>query len=234
MPIALKKSALIVLSGGMDSAAALAYYHRLGYRTEAISFDYGQRHRVELAHAVKVAEQFFTPHRVVNLSTLRELFGASSQTDQRVPVPHGHYEDISMRKTVVPNRNMIMTSVAVAWAITRQLQNVVLGVHAGDHAVYPDCRAPFVEALAKTVEVCDYTPPRVVAPFLHMSKAEICTVGTLCGVDWSRTWSCYEGGLHHCGLCGTCTERKEAFKLAMVSDPTVYGEDHGPLGEIPF
>lgn len=228
------KSTLVVLSGGMDSATVLALYHQLLYRVEAISFDYGQRHRKELDYARKLAAHYGVPHKVVDVSSLRELFGKSSQTDRSVAVPHGHYTAPSMKTTVVPNRNMIMASIAAAWAITQKLDGIAMGTHAGDHAIYPDCRPEFMSKLSATLAVADWKPVQVMAPFIQFDKAEICRMGSLFAVPWDLTWSCYEGGEYHCGACGTCVERREAFAKALAADPTIYLNQpqpaHGALG----
>lgn len=240
--IPVKPRVVVVLSGGMDSAVLLAFYRSLGYETHAISFDYGQRHRVELDYACNSAHLGASSHKVVNLSALKDLFPGSSQTDDSVPVPHGHYTAESMKKTVVPNRNMIMISIAAAHAIALKAETLAFGAHNGDHAIYPDCRPPFVLELAKALMLADWAPARLAAPFIAFTKAQICTLGHALGVDFKGTWSCYDpqrphtdlpyGGvsdeLKHCGKCGTCVERREAFTLAGVVDPTDYVIDAPP------
>jgi 7-cyano-7-deazaguanine synthase len=155
------------------------------------------------------------------------LLSGSALTDD-IEVPHGHYAAENMAVTVVPNRNAIMLSIAYGVAVARGARLVAAAVHAGDHYVYPDCRPQFVEAFdamqRQAVEGFGDPDLRLHAPFIHKSKAEIVEIGTSLGVPYEDTWSCYEGGEIHCGLCGTCTERKEAFQLAGVPDPTKYRE----------
>lgn len=225
---------VVVLSGGMDSAVLLAFYRALNYEVHAISFDYGQRHRRELESAKAVAHfGKVASHEVVDLSSLRRLFKGSSQTDATVAVPHGHYTDESMKKTVVPNRNMIMISIAAAHAISLKAETLAFGAHSGDHAIYPDCRPEFSRALAKALALADWSPTRLAAPFVDMTKAQICSLGASLKVEFEETWSCYDpqerGGVAvHCGRCGTCVERREAFDLAGVKDPTRYAYEALP------
>ncbi|MFM9146691.1 MAG: 7-cyano-7-deazaguanine synthase, partial [Verrucomicrobiota bacterium] len=139
-----------------------------------------------------------------------------------VKVPEGHYEEESMKATVVPNRNMLLISVATAWAVSLRAESVAYGAHGGDHAIYPDCRPEFAEALDRAVRLADWHEVRLERPFVKMDKAAIVRRGAELDVPFSLTWSCYVGGERHCGKCGTCVERKEAFRLARVTDPTDY------------
>jgi 7-cyano-7-deazaguanine synthase len=151
--------------------------------------------------------------------------GGSSQTDKSVPVPEGHYEEESMKQTVVPNRNMILLALAGAWAISTKSDAIAYAAHSGDHAIYPDCRPEFTEAMSDALRLCDWHEVKLMRPFLYptpMSKADIVKLGTSLGVPFELTWSCYKGGEKHCGKCGTCVERVEAFQLAGVEDPTEY------------
>lgn len=228
-------SAVALLSGGMDSTvlaywlrAAVAKYHGGTVPSGALHFlsvNYGQRHKKELEYAARTAHRFSAPHHIVDLSTLRDLLAGSALTSDDVPVPHGHYTAESMKATVVANRNMIMLAVAAGYAVSRKLEVVAAAVHAGDHAIYPDCRPEFITSLRHSISVATegFGEPELWAPFVHLSKAEIATFGDELDVPWAHTWSCYEGGARHCGKCGTCVERIEAFALAGVSDPTVYG-----------
>lgn len=216
-----KPKAVVILSGGMDSTTVLYHTLKDGYDVHAVGFDYGQRHRKELIAADQIAQRAKVPFKVVDLSVIRELIARGSQTGDE-PVPEGHYADESMRKTVVPNRNMIMLAVAVGYAITLGAKRVVYGAHAGDHAIYPDCRPQFVEALAAAVGLCDYETVELVAPFVHLTKTVIARMADRLGVPLQITWSCYKGGDKHCGKCGTCVERREAFAQAQVPDPTEY------------
>jgi 7-cyano-7-deazaguanine synthase len=214
----------VILSGGMDSTALMAHYHANGDRLLAVSIDYGQRHRREIMSAADVAAHYNAQHIVVDLSPVGRLLTGSALTDASIEVPIGHYAAPSMKATVVPNRNMIFTSVVVGVAISRGASTVALGVHAGDHAIYPDCRPEFIDAVARAVEVGNegFDPPAVEAPFVHITKTDIVRHATELGAPLDLTWSCYKGGAVHCGTCGTCVERQEAFRDAGVADPTRY------------
>ncbi|MBA2279722.1 MAG: 7-cyano-7-deazaguanine synthase QueC [Actinomycetota bacterium] len=222
------KAAVVVavVSGGLDSAVLAHHLRAEGRVVRLLSFDYGQRHAKELDGARALATALHTSVDVVDLRSVGALLGGSALTDDAVAVPDGHYTDDSMRATVVPNRNAIFASVAVGVAVARKAWAVALGVHAGDHPVYPDCRPEFVEAVERLARVANegFVDPdfRVLAPFLNLSKADIVRQGAELGVDFARTWSCYKGGELHCGTCGTCVERREAFALAGVADPTAY------------
>ena len=213
---------VVVFSGGMDSATLL--YSLLGRSPEvhALGFNYGQRHRKELQYAAALAADLGVPYTVVDLGSVTPLLKGSSQTDPTVDVPEGHYEEESMKLTVVPNRNMVMLSIAAAYAISTKADYVAFGAHSGDHAIYPDCRAAFVDALRDVLRLADWHAVGIVAPFLSKTKAEIVSLGFDLGVPFEKTWSCYKGGEIHCGKCGTCVERREAFQLAGVYDATVY------------
>jgi 7-cyano-7-deazaguanine synthase len=220
-------SAVAIVSGGMDSVTlAYALRHRMGFdRVDLVSVNYGQRHVRELDCAAHAAHAVGGHHIVVDLPVTRWLTG-SALTDPDVPVPEGHYADESMRATVVPNRNAMLLSIAVAVAVARNADAVATGVHAGDHPIYPDCRPEFIDAFHRMSLLANegFVVPgfRVFAPFVHMTKTAICALGDELGVPFADTWSCYQGGEYHCGACGTCVERREAFELAHVPDPTIY------------
>ncbi|WP_234433978.1 7-cyano-7-deazaguanine synthase QueC [Streptomyces rimosus] len=220
-------SAVVVLSGGMDSTTLLAHYAMLHHRLTAVTVDYGQRHRREIESARAVAEHYGAEHHVVDLSGIGVLLGGSALTDSEVGVPSGHYAEDSMRATVVPNRNAILANVAVGAAVARRAGIVALGMHAGDHFIYPDCRPAFVKALDELVQVANegFATPRVETPFITWSKTDIATYGNRLGAPLGKSWSCYRGGERHCGTCGTCYERREAFRDAKVPDPTEYLDD---------
>lgn len=220
-----KPLAVLSFSGGLDSTTLAAHYAREGYGLLLLSFDYGQRHRsAELNAARKVAEHLGAEHHVVDLTSVTPLLSGSALTDPTVDVPDGHYAEESMRATVVPNRNAIMANIAVGAASARGADLVGLGVHAGDHAVYPDCRPEFVDALdaLTAVALAGFHTPKIATPFVAWSKTEIASYAQRIGAPVHLSWSCYKGGEVHCGTCGTCVERKEAFADALVPDPTQY------------
>lgn len=219
------RKCVAIYSGGLDSTVLLYHLKSLGYQPYALSVDYGQRHSKELNYARDLARYQSIPHQVADLSGISHLLGGSSQTDDSIPVPHGHYEDETMKVTVVPNRNMIMLSIAMGWAVSIGADTVAFGAHGGDHAIYPDCRERFVSAMNEVGRVANYDPILVTAPFVGLTKAGIVEMGAELGVPFEMTWSCYEGGTFHCGKCGTCQERIEAFQIAGVPDPTIYLED---------
>jgi 7-cyano-7-deazaguanine synthase len=205
---------LAVLSGGLDSTCALAV---LG-ADAAISFDYGQRHRRELDAAAAVAAHYRIPHTVVDLAGM--FTGPSALTDPGTVMPEGRYDDPGMAATVVPGRNLLFAAAAVARTTAGDM--VVVGVHAGDHPVYPDCRPEFWTALDGLAAAAYGV--RIAAPFLHLSKADVLAAGLAAGAPVDLTWSCYQGGDQHCGRCGTCVERRESFYLAGIPDPTGYAD----------
>lgn len=216
---------LVLLSGGMDSTALLARTVQLTtHRVETLSVNYGQRHARELLHAQAVADHFGVAHTVLDLSVLASHLTSALTGDE--DVPHGHYAAENMNKTVVPNRNAIMLMAATGIAASRGLDTVLTAVHAGDHPIYPDCRPEFIDAAS----VCAQLGTKglgdvsIIAPFVYRSKAEIVTVGTTYRAPFHLSWSCYEGGAMHCGRCGTCVERAEAFDVAGVEDPTTYAD----------
>jgi 7-cyano-7-deazaguanine synthase len=224
-----ERRAVAVLSGGLDSTTMAHWLRAQGYAIASISFDYGQRHRKELEFAEQIAAELGAPWTLIDLHAagLTSVLGGSALTDDTIPVPDGHYADESMRITVVPNRNAIMLSIACALAVTRDAEAVAFGAHAGDHFIYPDCRPEFVRAFATMVNLAveGLATIDIVTPFLSMNKAEIVKLGSELRVPFERTWSCYKGGALHCGTCGTCHERREAFALAGVVDPTTYESD---------
>lgn len=217
-----------IVSGGMDSVALAYHLADKGHEVHLVSVDYGQRHRKEMDFAALAASRLEARHSIVDLSSITKLIASSSLTGD-IDVPDGHYAEETMRATVVPNRNMMMLSVATAIAISENADYVATGVHGGDHYIYPDCRPEFVTACSAAAQIGMVTMSDnfkgIVAPFVHHDKAWIAGEGTRLGVPWNDTWSCYKGGDVHCGRCGTCVERAEAFWLAGVDDPTVYEDN---------
>ena len=215
-----------VVSGGLDSVTMAYSLARTVERLTVLSVDYGQRHARELSCAALAASSLGARHEVADLRAVGALLAGSALTDDAVDVPDGHYTDESMRATVVPNRNAILLSVATGVAVAAGADAVAFGAHGGDHPIYPDCRPEFVVAFERMARVGNegFVDPgfAVVAPFLERTKADIVAEGAALGVPFADTWSCYRGGDVHCGTCGTCVERREAFELAGVPDPTVY------------
>lgn len=225
--------AVVLLSGGMDSVTALyearAHHEVVG----AVSFHYGSKHNDrEIPFAKHHAERFGIEHRVISLAFVGELF-KSDLLSSGGEIPKGHYEEETMKKTVVPFRNGIMLSIAAGFAESMDAQGLVIAAHAGDHAIYPDCREDFMKAIGDAIRLGTYAGIEVLRPFIAMSKADIARRGHELHVDYVQTWSCYVGGQTHCGECGTCVERREAFLLAGVPDPTAYLST-GPLPAKPM
>ena len=217
------KSVVAVYSGGMDSTVMLYHLREQGVDIKgALSVHYGQKHEKELHVAKQVCDELGIEHQIVDLRALQGLFGKSSLTNAEEEVPEGHYAEDQMKSTVVPNRNMILLSIATAWAVSLGAEAVAYAAHGGDHAIYPDCREEFAEALDKAIRLCDWSEVGLHRPFVKSDKAQIAALGARLGAKLERTWSCYKGGEVHCGRCGTCVERREAFHLAGVEDLTVY------------
>jgi 7-cyano-7-deazaguanine synthase len=226
------KKVVVLLSGGMDSAVLLNQHLHDGDEVRAIGFDYGQRHECELEFAENYAAFKGVKFAIADIACMRELLPGSSQTDSKVEVPEGKYDEDSMKATVVPNRNMIMLSVAIGHAIAHKFDAVSYAAHGGDHAIYPDCRPEFAEAVNACAALCDWHKVELIRPFINISKADICKRGYELGVDFVNTWSCYKGEDLHCGRCGTCVERREAFHLAGIADPTQYGPSSPTIEEM--
>ena len=204
---------VLLLSGGMDSTTLLYYLLDIDVEVYALSFHYGQRHSKELECASKITELTNTPHKIIDISSINELLQGSSLTSE-IDVPHGHYEDKSMKKTVVPNRNMILLSLAVGYAVSIKADNVSYAAHAGDHHIYPDCRPIFFDKMNEVSLIANYEPVNIIAPFLFLTKGEIAKIGKKLKVPYDITWTCYEGKDEPCGKCGACIERKEAMEEA--------------------
>lgn len=216
---------LVVCSGGLDSitlAYKVAHEHTL---SALVSFDYGQRHKKELDFAALCAKKLNVPHHVVDISHAGKMLSGSALTDD-IDVPEGHYAEDSMKITVVPNRNAIMLTIAYGIASAQNLDAVATAVHGGDHFIYPDCRPDFIEAFEKMQNHAleGLSDIKLHTPFLDKTKADIAAEGARLNVPFSDTWSCYKGGDIHCGKCGTCVERREAFDLAGVEDSTIYSD----------
>lgn len=218
----MKRDSLIVLSGGMDSVTLLYDYRDVV--ALAVTFDYGSNHNArEIACARLHCERLGIEHIVIPLAFVAQYF-KSSLLSGADAIPEGNYDDENMKSTVVPFRNGIMLAVACGIAESRDLRRVMLANHFGDHAIYPDCRRDFVDAMSEAMRCGTYCGVTVFAPYTDITKADIARRGAQLGIDYAETYSCYKGGEHHCGRCGTCRERREAMALAGIDDPTVYDE----------
>ncbi|NVO21750.1 7-cyano-7-deazaguanine synthase QueC [Donghicola mangrovi] len=216
---------IVICSGGLDSvslAHMVADQHTL---TRLVSFDYGQRHRKELDYAARAAARLGVPHDIIDMRPIGAALTGSALTDD-IDVPDGHYAEETMRITVVPNRNAIMLAIAFGVAAANGDDAVATAVHGGDHFIYPDCRPGFTQAFEAMQKAAldGYADVSLYTPFVHRTKADIVTEGARHNTPFADTWSCYKGGSHHCGRCGTCVERREAFHLAGVADPTTYAD----------
>ena len=214
------KDSVIVLSGGMDSVTLL---HQEKDRIAlAVSFDYGSNHNArEIECARKQCELLGIEHISIPLDFMGKYF-RSSLLSGADAIPEGHYADENMKSTVVPFRNGIMLSVACGMAESRDLKHVMIANHGGDHAIYPDCRSGFIDAMSQAMREGTYEGVDIIAPFTHITKGEIAKIGKKLGVDYGLTYACYKGGEKHCGVCGTCVERREAMAEAGIDDPTIY------------
>ena len=213
---------VLIYSGGIDSTVLLYDLLNSGHDVQALSVNYGQRHSKELDCAKSLCKQLNVEHHVADLTALNPLLSGSSLTSPHVQVPEGHYEDESMKATVVPNRNMILLSIATGWAMSTGASSVSYAAHSGDRAIYPDCREEFADAMNSVMEIAGWDKVSLNRPFSSLTKADIVKLGDELGVPFEQTWSCYKGGQVHCGVCGTCVERREAFQLAGATDSTIY------------
>jgi 7-cyano-7-deazaguanine synthase len=222
-----------IVSGGLDSTTLAYHLAAEDHELAVLSFNYGQRHGprelpcAEQAIAdLRARHRVDVPHHIVDLRAVTQLLSASSLTNPDQAVPEGHYAEGTMRATVVPNRNLIMLSVATGYAVSIGAEAVATAVHAGDHFIYPDCRPEFIAAAERAFQVGNegfvHEGFRVVTPFLHSTKADIARLAGELGVPIGQTWSCYMGGDVHCGRCGTCVERIGSLVEAGVDDPTEY------------
>jgi len=220
----MKKKVVVLVSGGMDSVCALYAAHADHQVVGALSFDYGAKHNhKEIPCAAFHCQRLGVPHRVIQLDFVGQFF-KSNLLKGGGAIPEGHYEEETMRQTVVPFRNGIMLAIAGGYSESAAAQALVIAAHAGDHAIYPDCREEFMRAMGDALRLGTYAQLEILRPFIQATKADIARRGHELGVDFARTWSCYKGGAIHCGTCGTCVERREAFEVASLADPTIYAE----------
>ncbi|SEK49454.1 7-cyano-7-deazaguanine synthase [Roseovarius nanhaiticus] len=216
---------IVICSGGMDSVALAHRYAATGDLHALLSFNYGQRHAKELEFAALCAARLGVPHHVIDISAIGAALSGSALTDD-IDVPDGHYAEETMKITVVPNRNAIMLTIAFGMAAAQKVDAVATAVHGGDHFIYPDCRPDFIAAFQAMEDRAmeGYADIRLLTPYVQGTKADIAIDGAKHGTPFAETWSCYKGGDLQCGRCGTCVERREAFHLASVEDPTTYAD----------
>lgn len=220
----IKKKAVLIYSGGMDSFTLLHHILASGLARSDIAtltFNYGQKHVKEVEYAKHVCAELGIEHKVVDISAINSLLGGSSLTDD-IAIPEGHYEADNMKSTVVPNRNMILLSLAIAYAVSLEADTVYYGAHSGDHAIYPDCRPEFVQKMDEVSRIANFQPVAISTPFVDMSKIDILARGMDLGLDYTHTWTCYNGREKACGKCGACVERLEAFRSNQQVDPIPY------------
>lgn len=217
---------VVIYSGGMDSYTLLHLARSRGYQVHALSFNYGQRHVRELDCARSVCEAHGIPHQTIDIRAMSEVVMAGSSLTSDLQVPEGHYQEDSMKATVVPNRNMILLSLATGYAVTVGAGAVWYGAHGGDHAIYPDCRPEFVAKMDAVCRIANYEAVGIEAPFMAMDKGQILAEGLRLGLDYHHTWTCYNGRERACGRCGSCVERLEAFAANGVTDPLDYEVAH--------
>ncbi len=223
---------VLIFSGGLDSTTLLWFLAKVEKhrRIHALTFNYGQRHLKEIEHARKIVEfarndGIDVEHKIVNISSIKDLISVGALAGNE-EVPKAHYEDVAQRATIVPNRNMILLSIAVGYAVKIGANAVYYSAHRGDYANYPDCRKEFVKAMDTAVYLANiFTPVEIRAPFIDMDKAEIVRLGLKLGVPYELTWTCYEGRERPCLSCGACIERTEAFLLNGVKDPLLSDDE---------
>jgi 7-cyano-7-deazaguanine synthase len=221
--------AVMLLSGGIDSSTLLYYLLNRGYEVHALTFFYGQRHSREMDSAEKIVRAASkvgsVSHMIVDISTIHSLISTGALTGEE-EVPKAFYSEEVQKRTIVPNRNMILLSIAAGYAVKIGAQEVHYAAHLSDYSIYPDCRKEFVKALDTAVYLANvWTPVEVKAPFVDMTKDKIVKLGLELGVPYELTWSCYEGGERPCLSCGTCLERTEAFLLNGVKDPLLSDDE---------
>lgn len=222
----MNQKAVVIASGGIDSSTLLFKMVNENYETYALTFIYGQKHKKEIESAKWICERLKVSHTILDLSVLKQILTGSALTDSSIAIPEvpadvSHYD--TLKATIVPNRNSIFLSIAIAYAVTTGANRVFFGAHHSDRGVYPDCRPEFVEVFESAERLATDNPNLIIkAPFAQMDKSDIVKLGTELGVPYQKTWSCYRGDELHCGVCSSCRERKRAFTQSGVSDPTRY------------
>lgn len=214
------KDSIIIVSGGMDSITLL--YDKKDEIAMGISFNYGSNHNAkEIPFAKLHCERLSIKHITIDLDFMHQYF-KSSLLEGAENIPEGHYASDNMKSTVVPFRNGIMLSIAIGIAESNHLKKVLIANHGGDHTIYPDCRDSFIKAMNQASIEGTFVNIEISAPYTHLSKGDIAAIGKKLHLDYTETWSCYKGKEQHCGVCGTCIERKEALNEAQIEDKTVY------------
>ena len=224
-----KDKAVLILSGGIDSSTLLYHLLDKGYEVHALTFYYGQKHSKEIEHSKIIAEEAKSRgkvnHRVVDISSIHDLISSGALTGEE-SVPKAFYSEDVQKRTIVPNRNMIMLSIAAGYAVKIGAKEVYYAAHKSDYSIYPDCRKEFVKAFDAAVYLANlWTPVEIKAPFVDMTKDEIVKLGLRLEVPYELTWSCYEGNERPCLSCGTCLERTEAFLLNNAKDPMLSDDE---------
>lgn len=217
----MSKKVVVIYSGGMDSYTVLNKAIQQGHEVYALTFNYGQRHVKEVQVASDYCQRQGINHKVVDISAINELIGGSSLTSD-IAIPEGDYDKANMTSTVVPNRNMILLSMAIGYAVSIKAEQVMYGAHGGDHDIYPDCRPEFVKRMNDVALIANYEPIEIVTPYLTVSKNDILQDGLSMGLDYQYTWTCYNGREKACGQCGACKERLAAFASQGKTDPLAY------------
>lgn len=220
---------VLILSGGIDSSTLLFYLIDRGYEVRALTFYYGQKHLKEIEYAKKIAEYAKeigrVAHEIVDISSIRDLIAAGALTGDDA-VPKSFYTERTQITTIVPNRNMILLSIAAGYAIKIGAKEVFYAAHKSDYSIYPDCRKEFVKAIDTAIYLGNlWNPVEIKAPFIDMTKKDIVALGLELKVPYQLTWSCYEGEERPCLSCGTCLERTEAFLLNDARDPLLSDEE---------
>ena len=213
--------AVVIFSGGMDSFTMLHKARQTYEEVFALTFDYGQKHVKEIGYAKSVCTGLQLLHKIVDITEVNQLLAGSSLTSD-IEMPEGHYADDNMKATVVPNRNMILLSLAVGYAVSINASKVLYGAHSGDHDIYPDCRPEFVNKMNAVCAIANYDAIEIITPYLHENKTGILRDGLSMGLDYGETWTCYNGRQKACGKCGSCVERLEAFSENGIKDPLSY------------
>ena len=213
---------VVIFSGGLDSTTLLYHLIDAGHRVKALTINYGQRHEREISMATSTCTQLEIEQKQIDLTGLSIIFGRNALTDAECAVPEGTYAADNMQITTVPNRNMIFLSIAIGWAASMDFNGVAFGAHSGMHVNYPDCRPEFASAMSLAASNCHWDEIAVLSPFIEWTKADIVRRGRELKVPFEQTWSCYEGTDVHCGQCGTCIDRRNAFDSVSLEDPVPY------------